>query len=161
MPTDRKTVWPFSLVLSMFTHPEAPAGRLRVIAGEHEGVKGLARTFTPVNLWDLTLNRDGMARLTLPEGHTLALAVLRGTVLVNDAEIAREGQLVLLDRTGGDIALEANNDVRALVLGGEPIDEPVAMQGPFAMTTPDEIRQAVADFREGRFGAIPAPERTV
>lgn len=134
------------------------AGTLRVIAGEHQGKRGPARTFTPVNLWDLALHRDGRTRLALTEGHTLALVVLRGTVLVNDAGIAREAQLVLLDRVGGEVTLEANNEVRILVLSGEPIDEPVAMQGPFVMNTPDEILQAIADFREGRFGAIPSPQ---
>ena len=62
---------------------------------------------------------------------------------------------MLLDGAGGDVALEANSDVRILVLSREPIDEPVAMQGPFVMNTAEEIRQAMADYREGRFGAIP------
>ena len=63
-----------------------------------------------------------------------------------------------MDRRGGDVTIEANNEARILVLSGEPIDEPVAMQGPFVMTTPDEIRQAIVDYREGRFGAILSPE---
>jgi redox-sensitive bicupin YhaK (pirin superfamily) len=61
---------------------------------------------------------------------------------------------VLFDRSGGDISLGANNDVRLLVLSGEPIDEPVVMQGPFVMSTADEISQAMADFRGGRFGVL-------
>ena len=130
------------------------AGSLRVIAGEHQGVKGLARTFTPINVLDLRLNRDGVVKLPLPAGHTAALVVLRGTLLVNDAQVAREGQLVLLAREGGDLVLEANNEAGALVLTGEPIDEPVVAHGPFVMNTADEIRQAIADFQSGRFGAI-------
>jgi hypothetical protein len=137
------------------------AGQLRVIAGEHSGLPGPARTFTPVNLWDLDLNRDGVTTLTLPEGHTAGLVVLRGTVLVNDQEIVREAQVVLLDRVGGDVTLEANNEAKILVLTGEPIDEPVAMQGPFVMNTADEIRQAFADYQEGRFGAITQQPTTV
>jgi len=136
------------------------AGTLRIIAGEYQGDMGPARTFTPMNLWNLALHRDGTARLMLPEGHTLALVVLRGTVLVNDAEIAREAQLVLLDRSDGHVALESNNDARILVLSGAPINEPVAMQGPFVMNTEAEIGQAILDYREGRFGAIPDPQET-
>ncbi|MGE0210392.1 MAG: pirin family protein [Parvibaculaceae bacterium] len=130
------------------------AGSLRVIAGEHQGAKGPARTFTPINVLDLRLNRDGVLKLPLPEGHTAVLVVLRGTLLVNDAQVAREGQLVLFDREGGELVLEANNEVSALVLTGEPIEEPVVAHGPFVMNTADEIRQAIADFQSGRFGAI-------
>ena len=78
--------------------------------------------------------------------------------IVNDAEIAREAQLVQMARSGGGVMIEAENEARFLVLSGEPIDEPVAMQGPFAMSRPDEIRQAIADVRDGRFGTIPSPQ---
>ena len=67
---------------------------------------------------------------------------------------AREAQLVLLDRDGGDITLEANNDVTVLVLSGEPINEPVVAQGPFVMNTVGEIKQAMLDFESGRFGVM-------
>jgi hypothetical protein len=131
------------------------AGTLRVIAGEHKGRKGPAHTFTPIDLWDLRLKHGRTASLDLPEGHTAGLVVLRGSVLVN-GRTAREAQFVLLDRSGGAIALEADSDATVLVLSGEPIDEPVAMHGPFVMNTQDELQRAFADFRNGRFGAIPA-----
>ena len=60
---------------------------------------------------------------------------------------------MLLDRDGGDITLEANNDVTVLVLSGEPINEPVVAQGPFVMNTVGEIKQAMLDFESGKFGA--------
>jgi redox-sensitive bicupin YhaK (pirin superfamily) len=132
------------------------AGTLRVIAGEHEGRRGPARTFTPIDVWDVQLRRDGATRLTLPEGRTLVVVVLRGTVLVNGSDIAREAQSVLLDLHGGDVTLEANTDASVLVLSGEPIDEPVVMHGPFVMNTAEEINDAIRDFQNGRFGEIPA-----
>jgi quercetin 2,3-dioxygenase len=132
------------------------AGTLRVIAGEHDGHRGPAHTFTPIDLWDVRLRQGGTASLTLPEGHTVGVVVLKGTVQVNGEAIAREAQLVLLDRTGGEITLEANGDASLLILSGEPIDEPVVMHGPFVMNTADEIRQAMKDFQSGRFGEIAA-----
>lgn len=131
-------------------------GQLRVIAGEYLGHRGPARSFTPIELWDLRLKRGKAVALDLPEGHMVGLAVLRGTVLVNGTSTARDGQFVLLDRHGGVVGIEASSDATLLLLGGEPIDEPVAMRGPFVMNTTEELNQAFADFRAGKFGAIPA-----
>jgi len=132
------------------------AGRVRVIAGSFDGQRGPARTFTPVEVWDLRLAAGKRTAFDLPEGHTAALVVLHGTVLVNDGPVAREAQLVVLERAGHTVALEANTDATALVLAGEPIAEPIAGYGPFVMNTPAEIEQAIADFNSGRFGRIAA-----
>ncbi|WP_072393760.1 pirin family protein [Hyphomicrobium sp. CS1GBMeth3] len=128
------------------------AGRVRIIAGEYEGQKGPAQTFTPINIWDLKLGRDKTTTLNLPEGHTVALAVLGGTVLVNDEAVVRGAQLVHLARTGGGITLESNNEATVLVLSGAPIKEQMVAHGPFVMNTVGEIKQAMLDFAEGRIG---------
>lgn len=132
------------------------AGHVRVIAGDYDGREGPARTFTPIDVWDVRLKAGGRAALTLPEGHTLGVVVLAGTVEIDGAQVVRAAQVALLDRTGGAIAVEANNDARLLVLSGAPLDEPVAAYGPFVMTTEEEIRQAIDDFRSGHFGDMPA-----
>lgn len=136
------------------------AGRLRVIAGSFAEARGPARTFTPINVWDLRLNRRKSAILDVPEGHTVSVLVLSGTVEINGQEIAREAQTVLLGRNGGGISIEANGDAKLLVLTGEPIDEPVVAHGPFVMNTAAEIRQAMLDFEAGKFGAIREAEAT-
>lgn len=127
------------------------AGRVRVIAGDYGGQAGPARTFTPVDVWDVRLNQGGFARLDLSAGRTTALVVLRGVVLVNGRDVVREAQLVQFDQDGDSVELEANTDATVLVLSGEPIDEPVVGQGPFVMNSEEEIRQAFDDFRSGRF----------
>lgn len=132
------------------------AGRLRVIAGEFAGQRGPARTFTSMGVWDLRLQAGGVAELPVPDGHTLAVAVLRGTVQVNGSVLARDGQLVVFDRAGSDIQLEANNEAVLLVLSGEPIDEPIVGHGPFVMNSRDEIIEAITDFQQGRFGQLAA-----
>ena len=132
------------------------AGRVRVIAGAFDGRSGPARTFTPIDVWDVRVVQGAIARLPATAGHTLALVVMRGTVLVNGQEVAREGQLVHFDRSGGEVSIEANTDATLLWLAGEPIDEPVVGYGPFVMNSDEEIRQAIADFNGGRFGRMPA-----
>lgn len=130
------------------------AGTLRVIAGDYAGHSGPARTFSPMNVWDLRLKSGSRTALELPDGHTAAIVVLHGTVEVNGKAIARDAQLVLLDRNGSELVLNAGNDATVLLLSGEPIDEPVAGYGPFVMNTSAEIEQAFADYQSGRFGQM-------
>jgi redox-sensitive bicupin YhaK (pirin superfamily) len=135
------------------------AGTVRVIAGEFAGKRGAAHTFTAMEVWDIRLAADRLAELPLPAGRNVMLVILRGTVLVNDQQVAREAQMVLLDREGAGLRLEANNDATVLLLSGEPIDEPIAGYGPFVMNTAQEIKQAFVDFHGGRFGQIQPRER--
>jgi len=130
------------------------AGALRVIAGEFAGRQGPARTHTPMHVWDMRLSSDGVARLDLPEGWNTMLVVLHGTLQINDTEVAREGQLVLLSAHGEGVMVESNNDATVLVLAGQPIEEPVVGHGPFVMNTREEISQAIRDFSTGRFGRL-------
>jgi redox-sensitive bicupin YhaK (pirin superfamily) len=130
------------------------AGGVRVIAGEYDGHRGPARTFTAMDVWDVRLMQGHSANFSLPEGRTLALVVLKGTVLVNGTQVAREAQMVTLDRDGRDLAIEANSDATVLLLSGEPIDEPIVGYGPFVMNTQEEISQAMVDFNSGKFGQM-------
>src|SRR6202011_1328367 len=110
-----------------------PGGKVRVIAGNFQGTKGPARSFTPINLWDVRLETGASLKLELPEGHNAALAVLAGQVTVNGEKNARDAQGVVLDPASTDISLEAGSDTMLLVLTGEPIREPIAGYGPFVM----------------------------
>jgi len=130
------------------------AGRVRVIAGEYQGHRGPARTFTPIDVWDVRLNQGRGATFDIAEGRTLALAVLRGAVQINGETVARDAQLVTLARDGGSVHIEANGDATFLLLSGEPIDEPIVGYGPFVMNTQEEISQAMRDFNSGKFGRM-------
>lgn len=133
----------------------AGGGRVRVIAGEFEGAKGPAKTFTPINLWDLRLPAGTSVDLRLPEGHTTALFVLKGKVLLSGTQAVGEAELALFEREGEELNVKVETDTTILVLDGKPIDEPVVGYGPFVMNTHQEIRQAIADYQEGRLGSIP------
>jgi hypothetical protein len=130
------------------------AGRVRVIAGEFAGVRGPARTFSPLAVWDLRLEAGGAADLDLPEGWNAAVVVVQGEVAVDGAK-ATDAQMALLDREGRGVTLRAAAPTKALLLAGEPLAEPIAGYGPFVMNTKAELVQAIRDFEEGRFGEIP------
>lgn len=131
------------------------AGCLRLIAGEYKGVKGAADTFTEMNVWDIVLNAGKKAVLEIPEAHNLSMVVLRGNVTLNGKEQADAGQLVGFEKSGGNVHIEAGSEeVKILLLSGVPIDEPVVGYGPFVMNTAEEIRQAISDFKSGKFGSI-------
>ena len=67
---------------------------------------------------------------------------------------AGAAQLVMLSRSGTDVAISASEDTQLLLLAGEPINEPVFGYGPFVMNTQQEIIQAFEDFNAGKFGQI-------
>lgn len=128
-------------------------GKARVIAGELLGAKGPAKTFTPINIWDLRLAGDAELKLELPEGHTAMLVVLSGHVTLENSREVGAAEMVLLSREGEELALRADGEAMVLVLTGAPIDEPIVGHGPFVMNTEAEIHQAFDDFRAGRFVA--------
>jgi len=140
------------------------AGALvRVIAGEIDGHPGPGVTHTPMTMLHATVQAG--ARLRLPWGPAFNALVYvlagRGSVGSQAAPI-RNGQLAVLG-AGDLITLNAHHDqedrapaLEAVILGGRPIGEPVAWHGPFVMNSDDELRQAFADYRAGKLGALPA-----
>lgn len=130
------------------------SGSLRVIAGQLGKIKGPARTFTSINLWDVRRKQNGNTTLNIPEGHTAMLVVLSGSITINNDKQATEAQLVLLNREGDDVRIEAVNDASFLLLSGDPIDEPVVMHGPFVMNTTQEISAALHDHQSGLFQTV-------
>jgi len=138
------------------------AGTVRVIAGDFHGRNGAAKTFTPINLWDVNLRAGKSADLPLPDGHTSTFLVLSGEVMVNGESEGpsrtglREGDLAIFARAGDGISVEAKTDAKLLVMDGEPIAEPVVGQGPFVMNSRVEIQQAFEDYQLGRMGELAA-----
>lgn len=133
---------------------EGDAGTVRVIAGEFRGTTGPAQTFTPVDVWDLRLKGGRTTEIALPEGFMAAAVVQRGDVRLDSGEQIKAVGLALFSRAGDSISIKADEDSTVLLLAGEPIDEPVAAQGPFVMNTQAEIQQAIRDYQSGRLGRI-------
>ena len=129
-------------------------GTVRVIAGDYNGRKGAAKTFTPINLWDVNLRAAKSAELPLPNGHTTTFLVLSGEVEVNGERDVGEGDLAIFARAGDSITVKANADAKVLIMDGEPIAEPVFGQGPFVMNSRAEIQQAFEEYQLGHMGEL-------
>jgi len=130
------------------------AGTIRLIAGEYDGHKGPAKTFTPINLWDVSLHAGKSAQLPLPDGHTSLLLMLEGEATVDGNTSLTEGQLAVFDRTGAGISVRAETATKFVVMDGEPLGEPVVGRGPFVMNSQAEIQKAFEEYQLGLMGRI-------
>ncbi len=129
------------------------AGIVNVIAGEFDGHRGPASTFTDINVLDLRLNRDGRLNGRIPVSHHTLLLVIKGNVEVN-GQSAGEHDLVLFGGEGEEIGIKAREESVVLLLSGEPINEPIAHYGPFVMNTTAELETAMQEYRTGKFGSL-------
>jgi len=136
---------------------------VRVIAGQVSGHAGPGVTHTPITLVHATLSPGAQLRLPWRADFNALVYALagQGTVTAGRRPI-RTGQLAVLG--AGDtvtVAADAAQESRSpqldvLVLGGQPIREPVAAYGPFVMNTRAELIEAFEDYQAGRLGTIPA-----
>ncbi len=136
---------------------------IRVIAGELGDVKGPGSTHTPITIVHVSL--FGGAQLRLPwnkEFNALTYALAGDGTVGENADPLNSGQMAV--HVDGDYLVLAANPTQdsrseafeVLILGGQPINEPVAQYGPFVMNTQDELRIAFEDYQAGRLGQIPA-----
>lgn len=129
-------------------------GEIEVIAGDYQTVKGAATTFTPVHLQNAKLNKGATTEFTFPATYNTALLVIEGSIKVNHEHTVATDHFVLFKNEGETFTIEALENAIVLVLSGEPINEPIATQGPFVMNTRAEIVQAIEDFNMGKFGYL-------
>ncbi|MFT3925960.1 MAG: pirin family protein [Myxococcales bacterium] len=131
------------------------AAEARLIAGSLQDHKGPAMTHTPITIFDLRFDRDGLAEFELPKGYTSLLFNLEGKLLIgSDQKPTGVGAMAFMSRDEGVVRVRGEKDARLLVLSGEPIDEPVASYGPFVMNTRQELEQAFVDYQSGKMGHL-------
>ncbi|MBA3666059.1 MAG: pirin family protein [Bacteroidetes bacterium] len=129
------------------------AGTVEVVAGEFNGVKGPATTFSPLHLYNIRLKKGAKVNVELPEKYNTAIIVIEGAVVINDKAAANDN-FVLFRNEGTEIIATATEDCILLVMSGEPIKEAIVPYGPFLMNTKEEIMQAYDDFHKGKFGTL-------
>jgi hypothetical protein len=129
-------------------------GVIEVIAGNYKNVKGVATTFSPVNMFNAKLEEGTKAAFTFPSNYNTALLVVDGEINVNGLQTIAENNFVLFENEGEDFNIEATKKSTVLILSGEPLNEPISAQGPFVMNTREEIVQAIKDYNLGKFGYL-------
>lgn len=133
-------------------------GKVRVIAGSFQGTKGPASTFSPVELWEVSMSENATVDFPFPELYSCIIFVRRGSI-----EIVGEGDkkshvgpqaVALTEKNGAIVRIQSGDpDTSILIMGGLPLNEPIAARGPFVMNTWDEIAQANRDYQLGNFGS--------
>lgn len=129
-------------------------GEIEVIAGEFEGKKGAASTFSPVHVYNAKLKKGAKTAFSFPANYTTALLLVEGSAKVNDSENVPQDHFAMFKKEGDTFTVEALEDAVVLILSGEPLKEPIAAYGPFVMNTQAEIREAIDEFNMGKFGHL-------
>lgn len=129
-------------------------GTIEIIAGEYAGIRGKASTFTDIQVYNARLNEAGEASFNFPAGFNTGFIIIEGQVNINGTEMAVENQFVYFNNDGEAINIKAIKESVILILSGDPINETISQYGPFLMNTQEEIKQAIDDYNNGRFGYL-------
>jgi redox-sensitive bicupin YhaK (pirin superfamily) len=137
--------------------------KVKVIAGEALGSRAVIDTRIPIFYLHFTLQPGAKLIQSIPNEYNTFAYVINGEGLFGPAEkqkVAKTGQMVTFDKAGERVAISASasnntkSPLNLLVIGGIPLNEPVARYGPFVMNTKEEILQAIEDYRNGKMGNI-------
>jgi redox-sensitive bicupin YhaK (pirin superfamily) len=133
---------------------EDNTGTVEIIAGSYQGQVGPAKTFTPLALFNIRLQRG--ASLTIPseEAFNTGLLAIEGDSEIQGNQLLQQDHFALLANDGDALTITALSDCVILYLSGAAINEPIAAYGPFLMNHPSELQQAIADYHDGKFGTL-------
>ncbi len=129
-------------------------GKVEIIAGEYQGVKGPAHTFSPIELYIIKLEPGGLFETELPTDFSASALMIEGSANDQNNNTIPQDHLVIFKDDGNKLKFESTNGSTILLMAGQPLHEPIAAYGPFLMNTEQEIRQAFEDFRHGKFGYL-------
>lgn len=134
---------------------ENEAARVTVIAGEAFGAKAMLGTRVPITYLHFTIKKGRAVAQPVAPGDTVLAYALEGSGFAGPGRRPfSANELVVFGADGETIEIAADREVDLLVLAGRPLGEPVARYGPFVMSTPHEISQAIDDYRSGKMGSL-------
>jgi redox-sensitive bicupin YhaK (pirin superfamily) len=135
---------------------EAEGARVRVLAGEHAGQRGVVEDpITDVLYLDVALPAGAVFQRPLADERNAFVYVYEGDGALGGQALAAHNLAVL--GKGDAVSLTAGDDgARFILVAGRPLGEPIVQYGPFVMNTREEIEQAFADYRDGRLARVRA-----
>jgi redox-sensitive bicupin YhaK (pirin superfamily) len=155
MMTPRYQEFPGSQIPKVTSEDELVT--VKVIAGEAMGQKAVIETRTPIMYLHYSIKPGGVVTQTVPSDFNTFAYVVDGRGLFGtEREAGEDGQMVLFAHDGDEVRIENPSDatttLEILLIGGVPLNEPVARYGPFVMNTREEILQAIEDYQNGQGG---------
>ncbi|HMO37992.1 MAG TPA: pirin family protein [Saprospiraceae bacterium] len=156
LPQRYKMVQPRYQDIKASEMPRVPVAddrvQLTLVAGELDGQRGPAQTFTPILAVKADFQAGGETFIPIPEDFNAMAYILSGDIELSSGFSYPSETLLHFKNDGEGFLLKAKADSRVLILAGAPIDEPVAQWGPFVMNTQTEIMQAMRDYQMGKMG---------
>lgn len=128
-------------------------GRLNIIAGQYQGLKGPIDSLTGITAYTLELLPEGNILLNFKADEQVLIYQLRGTSKINDQKV-EDFQLVQLALEGKEVSIATETEALFLIVAGTPFKEPIVSWGPYVMNTQTEILQAMRDYQMGKMGVF-------
>lgn len=154
-PAKYKMEKPYYLPLSEKDSPslEGDHYNIQIVAGTYKGLKGPAKTFSPMLLLRGEIEANGNVELEIPNHYNTLMYLLDGKLRVNDNN-AHKKDLLWFNNDGETVVISATETTRFILLAGAPIGEEVTSYGPFVMNTQTEIMEALRDAQMGKMGVL-------
>jgi hypothetical protein len=155
LPAAQKQVEPRASTIRAAQVPvlSPPGAKVRVIAGEFEGLAGAALAASPARVLDVRLDRGASLVIPIASGQVGLVYLAEGELTVGE-HLARSGDVVhFVSKLSETLRLTASANAHLVVVNAPPLIEPAIVNGPFVMNTATQIQQAYAEFRAGTFAA--------
>lgn len=128
-----------------------PGARIRVFAGEYKGHEAPTTLIQPTRFYEVTIEKGATWTAELPSSWKTFIVLLEGKGSLGQERLPIEPLQAAHFDTDGEVIVHAEEQMKLLLYSGQPTKEPIAAQGPFVMTTDDELRQAFRDYHAGYF----------
>ena len=156
LPAKEKFCTPHTVIHDPEVLPviESSAYRLKVLIGSFNGKTSPTATYTPTFYYHITLKPNARLDVPVSSGHNAFVYVVQGEVELEGRHVVKDEQLALYEREGDLLRYYSQQGCEFLLLGGQPLNEPVVSYGPFVMNNQEQINRCFQNYRAGNMGEL-------